>query len=581
MSSSITDFWHTLPPPARDGLLRGSVGTRQLLDLAAALFSEDRKAIQQHLAGDFMFAAWEHSPLNISLAFELLRLDQKLLKLGSAARRVLQAVAQEQTPADLGAYHQVKSSFDYEAMAAFIERTLSVGDNSLYWLGEAWELALSDSRQAWFQGLLAKCGEQQPVLRYLKGCSALAEHSGLESDLRVSRGAEAALPVFTELANAFCPLAELEAATDQFWLAPLEMQAHCLDLLGETAQSARIWQVLLKRRPWHSNLLLRVFDRVFAGQAAGDELAQQTDLLLYTYNKADDINTALTALAPSISWFRHVYILNNGSTDSTSQVFAAWQDRLGKDTLTTIGLPTNIGAPAARNWLINVSKSSYSLFLDDDAVVSDPQDTDQLRWLGQLQAAVARYPQAGVWGIKIRDRYNPWLAQSVDLNLKLANAPFALTAAESQPFVLTDMHNQVADFGYFSYVRPCLSVTGCCHLFSRDRAESQPFFNLMFSPSQYDDLERDLRDFLNDRYAVYTGLGSVYHLKRTGRATAMSSGQYGNGLANRYKLYARFSAEELAKMYARQQTLLLEDFQAKAVQMDAFFKDQAGFCPSI
>jgi hypothetical protein len=60
----------------------------------------------------------------------------------------------------------------------------------------------------------------------------------------------------------------------------------------------------------------------------------------------------------------------------------------------------------------------------------------------------------------------------------------------------------------------------------------------------------------------------VRHLKRTGKGAQMSRAQYGNGLANSYKLAGRFTPEELARLFAFQDSLLQDDLQRKLSCLD-------------
>jgi len=75
-------------------------------------------------------------------------------------------------------------------------------------------------------------------------------------------------------------------------------------------------------------------------------------------------------------------VVDNGSTDETSQVIAAYADRLGSDRLVPVILPVNVCAPAARNWLMRreeCRESAWTAFLDDDAVVQSADLGTQLR----------------------------------------------------------------------------------------------------------------------------------------------------------------------------------------------------------
>ncbi|MFP5258027.1 MAG: glycosyltransferase family 2 protein, partial [Acidobacteriota bacterium] len=92
----------------------------------------------------------------------------------------------------------------------------------------------------------------------------------------------------------------------------------------------------------------------------------------------------------------------------------------------------------------------------------------------------------------------------------------------------------------------CASVSGCCHLF-RGRALAGPApFDLRFSPSQFDDLARDLTGFLAGRRAVYAGTLGVAHHQHAGPGQARSQAAVGQLLGARTKLDGLFSRNDMA-----------------------------------
>ena len=60
--------------------------------------------------------------------------------------------------------------------------------------------------------------------------------------------------------------------------------------------------------------------------------------------------------------------------------------------------------------------------------------------------------------------------------------------------------------GQFAYLRPCDSVTCCCHLLRTADIERTGGFDIRFLPSQYDDPERDLRVFLGGEVLLERGM---------------------------------------------------------------------------
>lgn len=539
------------------------------------------------LAGELLLAAWEADPLNGELAAQLLRLDGALYTLTPVCRTVLSfAAAAWRLPPDAGKLEALAREGDYDALARRTEAGLASAPENLYWLREAWQLALADARLPWFEEHFSRYShQQQPLLRFMQGCLLLVQGGGDDSDALVKAATAKALPLFEDLVIAAQAPESGGASRLPFlhWAAPAELYAHCLALTGQEGAAQKIWAREFSRRPWRVNLALRLYDSALSGSASVPGFAEDTALLLYSFNKEADLAATLAALAPSVRRFRKILVLDNGGTDGTAALLRAWEERLGADLFTPIFLPVNVGAPAARNWLAAHPEAlacEYLLYLDDDALVSTEGAADPAAWLGHLALALERYPSASAWGLKIRDHALPWQAQSVDLHLDRAGGGpdkgFSLTSALGHPFAVSGLHAQGPDFGQFTYTRPCLSVTGCCHLFRTKEFQEQGGFNLVFSPSQYDDLERDLRLGLSGRHACYHGHFSVRHLKRTGKGNNMSRAQYGNGLANSYKLAGRFTAEELERLFAFQDDLLAADLQRKLTRLDELYPDLSG-----
>jgi len=158
--------------------------------------------------------------------------------------------------------------------------------------------------------------------------------------------------------------------------------------------------------------------------------------------------------------------------------------------------------------------------------------------------------------IYVVDDANPLVAQSVDLS------PLPPGAGE-QPLVLPSLHTGQPDLGQFSYLRPCVSVTGCCHLLRQADAFRTGGFDIRFSPSQFDDLERDLRLGLGGGHAVYQGHLAVRHKRSSGALAERSPADIGNATANTHKLLTKHGAEEFLRLREQGEALLEADLSAK------------------
>ena len=332
------------------------------------------------------------------------------------------------------------------------------------------------------------------------------------------------------------------------WLTPLERRAETCWRMEWRDKALELWKQVIEARPWHLNLILRVHAAVLPLEEVG--VLPATAVLVYSFNKAKYLDATLEALAKSRG-AALIVALDNGSSDATPEVLRGWSERLGDEFLKTVRLPVNVGAPAARNWLAAVrelDEMECAAYLDDDAL--PPED-----WLESLHAARHAHPDAAAWGCRVMDHKAPESIQSADLHLGLATSsdgvpevPFDPYRSQAEPFRLSELHAQVADRGQFDYVRPCVSVTGCCHLLDIERLRDTGF-DLRYTPSQYDDLDRDLREAMVGRLCCYHGGVAVHHRKRSGRAAAMDTRATGNWMGNRYKLFNRFSAEDLARLW--------------------------------
>ncbi|MHC1713923.1 MAG: glycosyltransferase [Solidesulfovibrio sp.] len=293
-----------------------------------------------------------------------------------------------------------------------------------------------------------------------------------------------------------------------------------------------------RSRPWDVLALCRLHDVATGFCDRLTPLPGSVAVLLYSYNNAPLLDRALAALADT-DW-RHVvdtggariFALDNGSRDDTAAVLAAWRERLG-ERLRVVSLPVNVGAPAARNWLASlpeVRAADFVAYLDDDAYV--PTD-----WLGRFGAAVAAMPEAGVWGCLIRGLDAPQFVQCADSHLfptLRRDEDLGRAFDLAKPWLVTP------DLGQYAVCRPCASVTGCCHLFRTSVLTSLGGFDIRFSPSQYDDLDHDLRLLLVGRIPVCQGHLAVIHAKVTGLAGNPGGAQYGSGYANQLKLHHKY-----------------------------------------
>ena len=646
MRQSLENYWKNLSPALKMGLLQGSVGKQHCLGLASLILNKIHTPASQQaeliLARQLLLAAWEHSPLNGELANNILKLCQGLVS--QEFQTLLQGVARAwQTPANLNSLNSLLQKGDFEQSLIYLSKRKQAEPGNLFWLEQTWNLCFFENRLDLVENLIAELNQElEPLKNYLAAICALAEHANALQKKDLDAAGQCLYTAHKNLKKLHQQIPLTAEASTFAWLAPLELMGQTLILQNQADEALSIWLKILKIRPWHTSLALQLYSQL-EHQTSSATPNGDISLLLYSFNKAKDLDAAIAAFAPEANLFSGIHIINNGSQDETNLVLQAWQERLGKERLEIIPLPVNVGAAAARNWLRDlpsIKNSDFCIYLDDDALVDfaslttnstkgqatnwapggspggaennlaasstlGPSILKPSSWLAHFASSLAAYPKASAYGLKIIDHHTPYLAQSVDLHLapprssqpepcpetnleywaNLISAPeqdalpeikstFSLNQAHSQSFGINNLAEETPDFGNFSYIRPCLSVTGCCHLFHTKDLLEQGGFNLSFSPSQFDDLERDLRQASQGRYACYNGMGQVSHLQRTGRgmgrAKQMTSAQYGSALANRFKLSAHFTSNKLLSLLRFQFELLENDLLQKFNKLDAF-----------
>lgn len=527
--------WNELPAPARRLLLHGSVGRDHLLAVARLLpgpaAAPSSRAPLSRLAQEILLAAFAEAPLDGSLASLLLSAPApggSTLPLPVAD--VLKALAHFWTP-------PAQDHFWWRAACAgerhnLARQQLGLDPKNLFWKLAAWGLAWPQADWQLVDEILQEDGWPRTL-----------------APVRLRFAAQACLA----RGDAHAALASLNASALSPFVDDTGLRAECLLRMARTDEARQTLRQSLLRSPWRTSHWLRLHDLERGLHAACAPVPGRVAILLYTWNKARELDETLASLAasdlPAESGEAGIWVLDNGSTDETPRVLAEWGARLG-ERLTVLRLPVNVGAPAARNWLLSlpeVRRHPYLVFLDDDVTL--PAD-----WLLRLGAGLAACPEASVWGCRVVDEANPLVAQSVDLTP---------VPPGGQPLALPALHQQQPDLGQFSYLRPCVSVTGCCHLLREADLDKTGGFDIRFSPSQYDDLERDLRLGLAGGFAAYQGHLAVRHKRRSGAAADRTAADLGNATANTHKLVTKHASAELQRVREQGEALLERDLLRK------------------
>jgi len=523
----------SLPADLLRHLLLGFSGRLHLHSAASVALSHNKQStdVYSSIASDLLLAAWGENPFDGNCLAALLGNMESLPPLPAALLPVIKAVLSHWQPdATQEARAAMAGSKDEQLL--FLLNQLRRTPHRLYWWHQLYEFSRIYGDWGVLIGPITKASppaELVPLFSYALANAMLASGDSLS-----------AAGIYRQCALSFpIPLIEERLAT-------------ALLRSGEQDTGVELLQQSAQNRPWNVGLWLRLYELSVDGASTVAPLPGQTVVLGYSWNKGDDLAETLDSLGESDLSDVHVRILDNGSTDDTAQVIRRFVDNYGSGRASMITLPVNIGAPAARNWLMSlpeVRESDFTVFIDDD--ISLPKD-----WLTRLGAAVERYPDAGVWGCKVVDYDGPARVQCGEHNL-------TPSTEERRETLMSTIMLQDGDFGQTEYVRPCASVTGCVHLFRTERLLENGSFDLRFSPTQYDDLERDLRMVHAGGYAVYQGFLAIPHKRKSGTMSEAGKVESGNAMGNMYKLMAHYSPDEFESMSRSLDVVLLNDLQEK------------------
>jgi GT2 family glycosyltransferase len=465
---------------------------------------------------------------------------------GAAGELLAGLDAAGNAPADASGWEALApDSGPDEALAALIPRVRDAR-HGLAWLAAAWD------------ALLARGAADHALL--------LGKHYPWPE---LPRGEALFRRLLAEWAVACRPPDEAEGFLDaldpELWDLWLPQTRHILALArNETDVAARHLAGLWTAMPWHANLTLALHGLLRpmapAPAASSDHAVA---VCIYTWNKAEDLARTLASLEASRLGRAFICVLDNGSDDATPEVLAACGSRLGKR-LEVVTLPVNVGAPAARNWLLSlprVREAEFVAFLDDDLDL--PPD-----WLDELLGAALAHPDAGVVGCRVLDHEPPFAVQSADYHFL---PPYMISRSfDDLPERLSVCnYGGVPDCGLFAYTRPCASVTGCCHLFRRAELNARGGFDVRFTPTQFDDLERDLRAFSAGGHALYHGRLAVRHRQASGLRRPASALQTAQVMGNKIKLEYLYAETEPEKLLTAQRDLLLADLLTRVDDLAA------------
>ncbi|TIH13719.1 glycosyltransferase family 2 protein [Marinifilum sp. JC120] len=532
-------YWSDMHEPVRRKLLIGSVGAKHLFEIGVHALESDPQ-----LGVELLLAAYVSNPLDGNMAAQLAQIEGLLPLFPASVSSCLKGiVALWDKPANLSYFMRIVSKRDDEKVKKYILSSLEKEPGNLFWIQQGLVHAGAFADFKFGQELLS--GEfPAEIIPAINLSRAFFHYMGGNA------------------AEAF-PL--LMSASDVFGLHNIAHLVASVALkLDERETATSILAGAVDGQPWRVSEAMRLHDLACGLDEKTVPLPGSLAILLYCFNKAEELDATLASLHASELHGATIFMLDNGSSDGTAEIINKWQYEFGKQ-MVRIDLPVNVGAAAARNWLMKepqVQECDFAVYLDDDVEV-------QPDWISRFGAAVDAYPEAGVWGCKVLDHAAPAVMQSVDLHViqpvgdEGEGPEVDLTKIAPNPFRCSDLHLYLLDSGYFDFMRPCGSVTGCCHLFRTQKLLDNGGFSLFLSPSQYDDLEHDLRSCLKGEYPVYQGHLHILHRKRTGFASYSNEAQKGNALGNKYKMQAMHPRSEILQIMADGERLLQSDLDKK------------------
>jgi GT2 family glycosyltransferase len=311
----------------------------------------------------------------------------------------------------------------------------------------------------------------------------------------------------------------------------LNLAAEAMVRADERAAGAALYRRSLALDPLQAPVRLRLQELLSPTLPDHGLLhSRRVAVCLYSWNKADLLEHTLRSLAGTALGAATVLVLLNGCTDHSRDVAERAREWFPRNDFRVIELPVNVGAPAARNWLIAQPEcrgADHVAFLDDDVTLEHD-------WLAHFLTQAARDERIGVVGARIVGPEEPATLQY------LYRTPSVVRTDLIR--ISLDAPNFQRDTGLYGFVRDTANVMGCCHLLSRGLLDALPSFDLRYSPSQMDDIAHDLEARLAGFRVVYCGLVRCVHHQNSGLSfrTMDDAVRWGNVAGNDVKFFYQF-----------------------------------------
>jgi len=312
---------------------------------------------------------------------------------------------------------------------------------------------------------------------------------------------------------------------------------------GDVAQAIELYRRSLAQDPRQTPVHLRI--RELENPLTPDASLLDkcsVDICVYSWNKAKILGETLESLSKTDMGKARINILLNGCTDNSQEVVDHAVTLFPNNEVVIHNLHVNIGAPAARNWLMHlpeVRKSDYIAFIDDDIIL-------QKDWLAQFLTVAEKDDSIGVVGCKIVNPTNPRPYQYLFRYVALASHGLLKLSIPAPP--------DQFDNGFYDFTRETRSVMGCQHLLRTSALDSVPAsFDIRFSPSQVDDMDHDIALCLEGYKIMYCGTVTCQHHQGSGvsliHVQEWNAARTGNAMGNDIKFYFKHF-DHMEKMQA-------------------------------
>ena len=235
------------------------------------------------------------------------------------------------------------------------------------------------------------------------------------------------------------------------------------------------------------------------------------------------------------------FIVDNCSDDATPELIEEFRPKFVQAGVSFITWRNseNKGCSLARNEAWAKASATYTVFIDNDAVVCTRD------WLGRFIQCFKEHPKLGVVGAKMIYPYLPHKIQCAGVGInRLGRIAFRGRGAERD-----DVRYQ--DFW------PTWALISACWMMRTDLRDSVGMLDELFHPVQYEDLDLCVRARLKGYEVAYTPTVEMYHFE--GITTASWGVEQYNATIARNSLKFRERYHELFKTFTDE--LPVEEFR--------------------